>query len=143
LLGTEGGVAGVLRELSVVEQRYQAILAVVDDGLSVTDVAAKVGVSRQTLHAWLRRYAARGAAAAACAVGAGRAGSPAPFARAPIRSSLRWWMACGRPSRRRSAGVLRSEVRRDRAAVPNRFAGGLTNRLDNGLDALEVEVPDR
>jgi hypothetical protein len=36
-------VAGVLKELSVDEQRYQAILAVVEDGLSVTDVAAKAG----------------------------------------------------------------------------------------------------
>ena len=43
----------VLRELSVAEQRYQAILAVIEDGLSVTEVAGKVGVSRQTLHAWL------------------------------------------------------------------------------------------
>jgi transposase InsO family protein len=50
----------VLRELSVVEQRYQAVLAVLEDGLSVTDAAAKVGVSRQTLHAWLNRYAEGG-----------------------------------------------------------------------------------
>jgi transposase InsO family protein len=50
-------VGRVLRELSVVEQRYQAVLAVLEDGLSVTEVAAKVGVSRQTLHAWLSRYA--------------------------------------------------------------------------------------
>jgi transposase-like protein len=50
----------MLREISVVEQRYQAVQTVVEDGLSVTDVAAKVGVSRQTLHAWLSRYAAGG-----------------------------------------------------------------------------------
>ena len=50
----------VFRELSVAEQRYQAILAVIEDGLSVTEVADKVGVSRQTLHAWLTRYAADG-----------------------------------------------------------------------------------
>jgi transposase InsO family protein len=52
----------VLRELSVVEQRYQAVLAVVEDRLAVTDVAEKVGVSRQTLHGWLRRYAEEGLA---------------------------------------------------------------------------------
>ena len=46
----------VLRELSVVEQRYQAVLAVIEDGLSVTEVAAKVGVGRQTVHSWLSRY---------------------------------------------------------------------------------------
>ena len=50
----------VLRELSVVEQRYQAVLAVIEDGLSVTEVAAKVGVSRQTVHSWLSRYAQGG-----------------------------------------------------------------------------------
>jgi transposase InsO family protein len=50
-------VGRVLRELSVVEQRYQAVLAVIEDGLSVTEVAGKVGVSRQTLHGWLSRYA--------------------------------------------------------------------------------------
>lgn len=49
-----------MRELSVAEQRYQAVLAVVADGLSVTQVAEKVGVSRQTLHAWLARYEAEG-----------------------------------------------------------------------------------
>ena len=44
----------------MVEQRYQAVLAVIEDGLSVTDAAAKVGVSRQTLHGWLSRYGAGG-----------------------------------------------------------------------------------
>jgi transposase InsO family protein len=42
------------------EQRYQAVLAVQVDGLSVTDVAAKWGVSRQTVHSWLARYEAEG-----------------------------------------------------------------------------------
>ena len=42
------------------EQRYQAVLAVISDGLSVSQVAQKVGVSRQTLHAWLARYEAQG-----------------------------------------------------------------------------------
>ena len=51
---------GVLRELSVTEQRYQAVLAVIEDGVSVTEVAAKVGVSRQTVHGWLSRYADAG-----------------------------------------------------------------------------------
>jgi transposase InsO family protein len=45
-----------MRELSVAEQRYQAVLAVIADGLSVRQVAEKVGVSRQTLHAWLGKY---------------------------------------------------------------------------------------
>lgn len=49
-----------MRELSVSEQRYQAVMAVVGDGLSISQVAEKVGVSRQTLHAWLARYEAEG-----------------------------------------------------------------------------------
>ena len=49
-----------MRELSVAEQKYQAILAVISDGLSVSQVASKVGVSRQTVHAWLARYEAEG-----------------------------------------------------------------------------------
>src|SRR5689334_1799237 len=44
-----------MRELSVAEQRYQAVLAVISDGLSISQVASKVGVSRQTLHSWLAR----------------------------------------------------------------------------------------
>ena len=46
------------------EQRYQAVLAVISDGLTISQVAEKVGVSRQTLHAWLARYEAALAAAA-------------------------------------------------------------------------------
>lgn len=45
-----------MRELSVSEQRYQAVLAVIAQGSTVTEVAARFGVSRKTLHAWLRRY---------------------------------------------------------------------------------------
>src|SRR5690606_9010831 len=44
-----------LVDLSVVEQRYQAVLAVLA-GASVSETAARIGVSRQSLHAWLRRY---------------------------------------------------------------------------------------
>jgi transposase InsO family protein len=51
----------VLVELSVVEQRYRAVLAVLA-GESVTSVAAQVGVSRQSLHKWLARYRADGLA---------------------------------------------------------------------------------
>src|SRR4051794_4702406 len=45
-----------MRELSVAEQRCRAVLAVIADGLSVRQVAEKMGVSRQTLHAWLAKY---------------------------------------------------------------------------------------
>jgi transposase InsO family protein len=49
----------VLVELAVVEQRYRAVLEVLE-GASVTEVAQRFGVVRQTVHAWLRRYAAEG-----------------------------------------------------------------------------------
>jgi transposase len=49
-----------MRELSVAEQRYQAVLAVISDGLCISQAAQKVGVSRQTLHSWLARYEAEG-----------------------------------------------------------------------------------
>jgi len=41
--------------LSVIEQRYRAVMAVLD-GAGVTEVAAEVGVSRQSVHAWVARY---------------------------------------------------------------------------------------
>jgi transposase InsO family protein len=44
-----------LVELSKVEQRYRAVLAV-QAGDRVGEVAAMVGVSRQSVHAWLTRY---------------------------------------------------------------------------------------
>ena len=50
----------MLVELGVVEQRYAAVLEVLNDGASVTDVARRAGVARQTVHVWLRRYASQG-----------------------------------------------------------------------------------
>jgi transposase InsO family protein len=49
-----------MRELSVAEQRYQAVLAVISDGDTVTDVAARFGVARKTVHDWLNKYEAGG-----------------------------------------------------------------------------------
>ena len=48
-------------ELGVVEQRFAAVKEVLD-GATVTDVARRNGVSRQTVHTWLRRYAVHGIA---------------------------------------------------------------------------------
>ncbi|GAA0903964.1 hypothetical protein GCM10009574_094110 [Streptomyces asiaticus] len=45
-------------ELWVVEQRYRAVLA----GAAVTEVAASLGVSRQTVSGWKSRYAVSGLA---------------------------------------------------------------------------------
>ena len=50
----------MLVELGLVEQRYKAVLEVLGDGASVTDVARRYGVGRQAVHEWLRRYATEG-----------------------------------------------------------------------------------
>ena len=47
--------------LSVVEQRLDAVRLVLNGGL-VTEVAAQVGVSRQSVHAWVGRYLSEGVA---------------------------------------------------------------------------------
>ena len=52
----------MLVELGLVEQRYAAVREVVEDGATVTGVARRYGVARQTVHEWLRRYADRGLA---------------------------------------------------------------------------------
>jgi hypothetical protein len=49
----------MLRELRVSELRYRAVLEVLD-GAAVTSEPGQFGVSRGTLHVWLRRYAATG-----------------------------------------------------------------------------------
>ena len=54
----------MLVELKLVEQRYRAVIDVLD-GMSVTDVARRNKVSRQSVHTWLRRYANGGMAALA------------------------------------------------------------------------------
>src|SRR5438094_5448015 len=47
------------------EQRYQAVLAVVQDGWNVVEVARRFGVSRQSVHNWIARYRAGGLSALA------------------------------------------------------------------------------
>jgi len=44
----------------VSEQRYKAVLAVIADGRTVTEVARDWSVHRQTLHRWLARYEGEG-----------------------------------------------------------------------------------
>ena len=50
----------MLVELSVVEQRYHAVMEVVCGGIAVVEVAERYGVSRKTVHAWLGRYRQEG-----------------------------------------------------------------------------------
>jgi transposase InsO family protein len=49
----------MLWELSVVEQKYRAVLEVLA-GVPVTEVAERYGVSRQSVHAWVNRYRDQG-----------------------------------------------------------------------------------
>jgi hypothetical protein len=59
----------------VSEQRYRAVLEV-QAGVSVTEVAERYGVSRQSVHAWLRRYGVEGSVRSC--------GSLAPAGWAPV-----------------------------------------------------------
>ena len=49
----------------MVEQRYQAVREVIDSGDSITEIAARYGVARSTLHLWLNRGAEGGLSALA------------------------------------------------------------------------------
>jgi transposase InsO family protein len=49
-------VGSVLLELTVAEQRFNAVMEVIRDGLTVIEVADRYGMSRQTIHGWLGRY---------------------------------------------------------------------------------------
>src|SRR4051812_40778793 len=44
----------------MVEQRYEAVMAVLRDGEPVTEVAARLEVNRASVHRWIARYRAGG-----------------------------------------------------------------------------------
>src|SRR3989454_1410890 len=54
----------MLREHSVVEQRYLAVREALD-GARITDAATRYGIDRRTVHRWLVRYATEGLGALA------------------------------------------------------------------------------
>src|SRR5215472_14484235 len=60
LFAAEGGRA-MLVELSVMEQRYHAVMEVLS-GAPVTEVAGRYGVSRQAVHTWIGKYRKEGLA---------------------------------------------------------------------------------
>ena len=84
----------MLWELRVAEQRYRAVQEVLD-GASVTAVARRFGVSRQSVHAWLGRYAADG--------GLGGLGDRSSRPHGCPHQMGRWW----RPGFSRSGGRIR------------------------------------
>jgi transposase len=49
-----------MRDMSVTEQRYRAVLDLISEGRTVMDVAGQWGVNRRTVHRWLARYEAQG-----------------------------------------------------------------------------------
>ena len=55
----------MLVEVSVVEQRYDAVKEVLADGAHVAEVARRYGVARQTVHRWIARYRGGGLGALA------------------------------------------------------------------------------
>jgi hypothetical protein len=81
----------MLLELSVVEQRYQAVLAVIRDGVKVVDVAHRFDVSRQAVHRWLGWYEDQGAFRAWWT-------GPTVPPGARIRWTRRWRCGCWRPA---------------------------------------------
>jgi transposase InsO family protein len=52
----------MLVELSVMEQRYHAVMEVLSAGAQKTEVARRYGVSRKTVHEWVCKYEAGGLA---------------------------------------------------------------------------------
>jgi Helix-turn-helix domain len=72
-------VGSVLLELTVAEQRFNAVMEVLRDGLTVIEVAERYGVSRQTVHGWLGRYRTGGL----------RPWPTAPIAPIPVRTRCR------------------------------------------------------
>ncbi|HEV2427377.1 MAG TPA: helix-turn-helix domain-containing protein, partial [Acidimicrobiales bacterium] len=55
----------MLTDLNVVEQRYLAVREALESSATISDVAARYGVDRRTLHRWLLRYAEGGLSALA------------------------------------------------------------------------------
>lgn len=55
----------MLVELSVIEQRCHTVMEILGSLVPMAEVAERYGVSRQSVHAWLRRYAEGGLSALA------------------------------------------------------------------------------
>jgi transposase InsO family protein len=55
----------MITDLSVIEQRYKAVLEVVEAEAKLTDVAIRYGVDRKTLYRWVIRYQDQGITALA------------------------------------------------------------------------------
>jgi Homeodomain-like domain len=111
-------------ERNVVEQRYEAVMAVSRDGQTVAHVARVYGVSRQTLHKWLRRYDQPAWLGSLTAL-TGRRGRPVKLPRRSKLPSAR----CGGATRR---GVGASPTNWRRRARPCRGPPCTASSCDSG-----------
>jgi len=121
----------VLVELSVMEQRYQAVLAVVQDGWKVVEVARRLGVSRQSVHSWIDRYEKGGLASLAAAMSP-EAGTEV----SRLGRSARLWGLQGQPSRQ-----SRTRPRRRRRLV--RWTAPPSPDSSSGRSPKELPSADR
>jgi transposase-like protein len=100
----------------VAEQRYEAVRAVIADGEAVTDVAARFGVARKTVHQWLAKYEAGGLEPPARRRPVDSMTSPtaASTCRAEHPRMVRFRCRCSTafPMERTKSGSGRSEIRR-------------------------------
>lgn len=49
----------MVKKLSVTEQRYRAVLELLEEHATVVEVTARYGATRQTVHHWVHRYPGR------------------------------------------------------------------------------------
>ncbi|MER7795291.1 helix-turn-helix domain-containing protein [Streptomyces sp. NPDC097640] len=105
-------------ELSVVEQRHRAVLA----GVTVTEVAAQLRRSRQTVSGWKSRYAASGLAGLADR--SRTSVSCPPQASAEVGGGVRAAARVSRLGPRRIAYVLERAGTVDPGAVPDDGVSG-------------------
>ncbi len=120
----------MLVELGLVEQRYRAVLEVLNDGASVVDVARRYGVARQTVHVWLRAYATLE-----------REGvTPLPGRTSVDRCLVRHGLLSPQPRRRKRADYRRWERSRAMELWQMDIVGGV--QLADGTDAKVVSGID-
>ena len=112
-----GGPGLALIEMSKVEQRYRAVLAV-QAGDRISEVAHRLGVSRQSVHTWLARYAEQGLA--------GLGTGPGGRIPARIRQTRKLRPRCGTGRDHPRWGTRRIEFELGRNGCPGRVPTRMT-----------------
>lgn len=130
----------MLVELGLVEQRYQAVLEVLNDGASVTDVAHRYGVARPTVHDWLRKYAAEGLRGLAGRSSRREGIDPLPGRTSIERCLIRHGLVTSQARRRKRSDYKRWERSRSMELWQMDVVGGV--RLVDGREAKIVSGID-